>query len=358
MKTFFNFGPFALHVKLKQFQNYLREEKISLIFLLHPDPNLTYFTQMCPSKGFLLVTSKKATFYLSKLDKKPKIRGMTTRLLPKKWEEKFKNNKITKVGINEIALSVHYLKKIKKIWPKAKFVDVSKKISELRALKTKEEIKKLRRACQITVRAFNALIKELPQKRLKTEQSVSFFLEKHIRENGCELSFPPIVASGKNSAIPHHITSAQKLKRGFLLLDFGAKYHNYHADMSRVLFLGTPKENEKEIYNLLLNAQKETICSVKEGVSAKELDTLVRKHLGSKSSYFIHALGHGVGVEIHEAPSLKEEEIKICKNQVFTIEPGIYFPDKFGLRIEDTVLFDGKVKILTKASKKLIEIKQ
>ena len=126
--------------------------------------------------------------------------------------------------------------------------------------------------------------------------------------------------------------------------------------MSRVLFLGHATQKEKGSYNLLLKAQKEAIKSICDNISCQHIDEQVRTNLKPYSSYFIHALGHGVGVEIHEHPSFKDEERKICKNQVFTIEPGIYFPGKFGLRIEDTILFDGKTKVLTKASKELIEI--
>ncbi len=241
-------------MKLKEFQQYLKEQKISLVFLVFPDPNITYFTQRQFSKAFLLITPARAALYQTKLDNKVKIKEITCRLLSKKWEEQFKkqfkNIKSARIGINKAVLTVKFLEKCKKIWPGAKFIGISEKLAELRAQKTSGEVRKIRYACKITSLAFLALINELPKKKLKTEQDVSFFLEHFFRGKECELAFPSIVAMGKNAAVPHHVTSTAKLKRGFLLLDFGAKYHNYCSDMTRVLFLGTPRNREKERYYL------------------------------------------------------------------------------------------------------------
>lgn len=346
-------------MKLKQFRRQLRREGIDMAFLVHPDPNITYFTQVIPSKGFLLITPRVANLYLSKLDGFSQINQIRLREIPKMWTKKLRNEKIRKIGINKQALTVYTYEKIRKTYPRARFVDISSQLNELRMEKTPEEMKKLRRACKVTSGAFDALVKELSGKskrKLKTEQDVADFLERFIKNKRCELAFPTIAAMGKNGAIPHHLTSRTKLRRGFLLLDFGAKYQNYHADMSRVIFLGTATNKEKEFYDLLLNAQKEACNSISEGVSCVNVDKVARTCLKEYSSHFIHALGHGVGIEIHEHPSFKDEERKIYKNSVFTIEPGIYFPGKFGLRIEDTILFDGKVKVLTKARKDLISV--
>lgn len=345
-------------MKLKEFQKYLKENKISLAFFTHQDPNFTYLAQFTPSHANLIVTPKKAHLFLTKLDQRPRIEGFSVKLLKKGWEKQWEKVKgKVKIGINQNSLTVAQLEKLKKMFPGAKFIDVSPELQKLRARKIPEEIRKIAKACQITSSALGSLRKELAKKTLKTEQDVSLFLERKIRQQGAELAFPTIVALGKNAAIPHHVTSGQKLKKGFLLIDCGARYQNYCSDMTRVFFLGKPTGKEQEFYHLLLKAQEETIKKIKEKIKFSELDKTARKFLGKYSSYFTHSLGHGLGVEIHEAPNSKEETTKIEKNQVFTVEPGIYFPGKFGLRLEDTILFDGEVKVLTKFPKRLVEVR-
>ena len=345
-------------MKLKQFQSHLQKEGIDLAFLIHPDPNIIYFTQIKPSFALLLITSSSAELYLSKLDLPPTVAGILVSFLQKDWEKKLANPKIKKIGVCKSALSLQYAEKLKKLYPNTELVDVSPTLQELRAQKTPEEIQKITKACSITSRAFNALTHKFSLQKFKTERDVAFFLEKFIREHDAELAFPTIVGSEKNSAIPHHVTSSAKIKPGFLQLDFGACYKNYCSDMSRVLYIGRPNKSEMEHYELLRNAQSAPLKEVALNKSFIDLDKTSRKHLGKLSSYFIHSLGHGVGVEIHESPSFSEEaKLTIQKNQIFTIEPGIYFPGKYGIRIEDTLLFDGKAKILTTSPKKLIILK-
>lgn len=313
---------------------------------------------MKPSFALLLITASSADLYLSKLDLPPSIKGISTSFLQKDWEKKISNKKTKRIGVNKSALSMQYAEKLQKIYPNAELVDISSILNQLRAQKTPEEIKKIIKACSITSQAFNELVAKFSLKKFKTEQDVAFFLEKFIRSHDAELAFPTIVASGKNSATPHHITSSAKLQKGFLQLDFGACYKNYCSDMSRVLYIGKPTKEEKEHYKKLYKAQTEAIKEVTANKLFTELDKVSRKHLGKYSSYFIHSLGHGVGVEIHEQPSFAPEAKNAIKhNHIFTIEPGIYFPEKYGLRIEDTLLFNGKVKILTTATKDLIKLK-
>jgi Xaa-Pro aminopeptidase len=345
-------------MKLKAFQSYLQEQNIDFAFLSHPDLNITYFTQIKPSFAYLIITPKKAFFYLTELDKKPILKEIKSYFLKKGWQNNIKKIKPKQIGINQESLTVASLERLKKHFPKAQFVDISPKLQELRQQKTQSEIEKLAQACAITTYAFNATITELTRKTLHTEQDVALFLEKKIREQGGDIGFPTIIAMGKNAATPHHITSTAKLQRGFLLFDFGASYQNYCADMSRTLFLGTPNEQEKQVYNLLLNAQEKAIDAVKENLPLAELDKVARKNLGKYSSRFIHSLGHGIGLEVHEAPNFVKDPKNTIKEDVpFTIEPGIYIQNKLGLRIEDTLLLhQGKIIVLTKAPKKLISI--
>ena len=313
---------------------------------------------MKPSFAFLLITPDTASLYLSKLDMPPSVKNLSVISLRKDWEKKASDPKVKKIGINKSSISLAYVEKLQKMYPHAKLIDISLTLNELRAQKTPDEIQKITKACSITSQAFNSLINKFSSKKFKTERDVAFFLEKFIREHDAELAFPTIVGSGKNSAVPHHVTGSSKLQKGFLQLDFGASYKNYCSDMSRSLYIGKPTAAEKDHYNLLHTAQTEPIKAVTLNKPFTELDKISRKHLGKYSSYFIHSLGHGVGVEIHEAPSFSEEAKQTIKqNHIFTIEPGIYFPGKYGIRIEDTLLFDGKAKILTTSPKELVILK-
>lgn len=346
-------------MKLGEFQHYLLTEQIDLAFFVHPDISITYFTQFSASFAYFLVFPKQAILYLTTLDRKPKIRGVSVEELRTGWEKKVGINPVKKIGINKEVLSLAFFEKLQKLYPQAVFVDVSLKLKELRRQKTEEEIHSIQTACQITSEAFDKLIDALPN--LATEAHAAAYLENYFKEKGAEAAFPTIAATGKNGATPHHQTSTQKLCRGPLQLDFGAKYSHYCADMSRVVFLGTAVKQEKERYDLLLEVQLAAIDYVKEKRLFSELHSFAQQRLGKYNKYFIHSLGHGIGLEVHEAPrfSLEAKEI-IMKHEPFTIEPGVYFPGKFGLRIEDTVYVDnnGKVKILTTANKELTCVKR
>ena len=345
-------------MKLFSLQSYLKKEGIGLAFLINPDPNIIYFTQMKPSFALLLITPSSAELYLSKLDLPPKLPGIFVTYLQKDWEKKLADQKVKKIGVCKSALSLQYAEKLKKMYPQAELTDISVILNQLRAQKTPPEIDKISKACSITSQAFDALINRFSLQEFKTERDVAFFLEKFIREHDAELAFPTIVGSGRNSAVPHHVTSSAKLQKGFLQLDFGACYKNYCSDMSRVLYLGKPSRFENEHYELLRSTQEKTIRETAKDKPFAVLEKVSRNLLGRFSSQFIHSLGHGVGVEIHEAPSFSEEAKQtIQANHIFTIEPGIYFPGKYGIRIEDTLLFDRKAKILTTSPKELIALR-
>lgn len=157
--------------------------------------------------------------------------------------------------------------------------------------------------------------------------------------------------------MPHHEPKNEKIKKGFCVIDFGVKYKGYCSDITRTAYVGKPSQKEKEIYNMLLKIQKDAISQVKENKKCSELYNFVNESLGKCKKYFTHGLGHGVGVEIHEMPNLTlNSKDRIKNNMVFTIEPGIYFPGKFGIRIEDTILFKNNPISLTTTSKDLITI--
>jgi len=353
-------------MKLSQIQKQLRNDKITYLLLTSTDPNFTYFTQLKNLFFALLFIPQKGKpfFFHTSLDqeKTPKttknilIKKSSTTQPLQKTLRKYLKPKI--LAYNSQNLTLYSYKKFKKIFLKTRFKDFSKSLQQLRTEKTEKEIYYLKKAAQLTTSAFQQIIKRLKQNKLKTENNIKFFLQKFALDHNTELSFPPIVASGTNIKNPHHQTSNKKLTKGFLLIDFGISYKNYCSDMTRMLYLGKPSQKELETYNFLLDIQKQTIKNLKPNQKTKEIDQQVRKQLKNYSSYFTHSLGHGLGIEIHECPSFKPESKDIIKpDQIFTIEPGLYFKN-FGLRIEDTILLKDKPIILTKTKKELVVIKQ
>lgn len=268
-----------------------------------------------------------------------------------------KKNKIRakNIAIDKNSFSLNSYKYFKKQFRKIKTKDISLDCFKLREIKTDKEINLLKKSCTYADKILQKAIKNF--REFKTESEAAAFLDYETRKNGLELSFNPIVASGKNGSMPHHEPSNKKIKERFCVLDFGVKYKGYCSDITRTVFIGKPDYKEKKVYNFLLGIQKDAIDKVKNNINCAELYNFVVNSLGSYQKNFTHGLGHGVGVEIHELPNLTlNSKDKITDNMVFTIEPGIYFPKKFGLRIEDTVLFKKKAMSLTKTSKDLLII--
>ncbi|HLC63640.1 MAG TPA: M24 family metallopeptidase [Candidatus Nanoarchaeia archaeon] len=208
----------------------------------------------------------------------------------------------------------------------------------------------IKKACDIDDLIFNEIVADF---HFKTEKEVSDYLLKRFKQFNVKPAFPPIV--GNNNWEIHPKPRNIKLKRGFLILDFGCKVNGYCSDMTRTLFLGKPSSAERKIYGIVLNCQEKSVGKIKPGESYKKVDAYSRKLLGKYKKYFVHSLGHGVGKKIHEGPriGIKSEDI-VKIGEVITIEPGIYLPGKFGIRIEDTLFIGKKIEILTKARKELI----
>lgn len=269
---------------------------------------------------------------------------------------------INLLGIEEDNLTVAEFKVIKKHFKKIKHLDVK----HLRSIKLKEEIRKIETACKIADLAFGFILKKI---RIGvSEKEIAGELERFIKEKGGEISFPAIIAFGKNSSVPHHQTGETKLtKEGeFILLDFGVKFESYCSDMTRTVFFGRPSDRQKKIYETVLEAQQKAIdfinSNLKSGkeVKAFQPDRVARDYIISKGYPTIpHSLGHGIGLEVHEHPSLSPKSRETLKEgMVFSIEPGIYLPDFGGVRIEDLFVLENKnLKQITHSPKKIISVK-
>jgi Xaa-Pro aminopeptidase len=229
-----------------------------------------------------------------------------------------------------------------------------------RMVKDAGEIERMAAAAALGVRLFEHIL-EFMRPGI-TENAVAAELEYRARLWGAEaMSFPTIVASGPRSAMPHGTASEAKLpRRGFVTLDFGVILNGYCSDMTRTVHLGRATERERNAYDAVLAAQENAVAAVASGVKAGDVDEAARSVLreAKLAEYFTHSTGHGVGLEIHESPRIAmAQQALLTKGMVVTIEPGVYIPGAFGLRIEDTVVVERRgCRVLTPATKAWIEL--
>ncbi len=280
--------------------------------------------------------------------------GAGKKLLPQ-IQEIITKEKLKVLGFEENLTHAEYkrFRKLKNI----KFKLTEEIVETVRAQKNLDEVKSLQKACKLTDDCFTFILKKL--RTGVTEKEIAWEMEKFIKENDGDLAFPSIVAFGVNSAVPHHKTGSSKLRANdIVLLDFGAKVDGYCADMTRTVFVGKANEKFKKIYEAVREAQ-ELGFKINKNTTPHRVDDVVRKHVVSKGfSTVPHSIGHGVGLEVHELPHISpgfKDKLKI--NSAFTIEPGIYINGFGGVRIEDTVFYDGhEIISLTKSPKNLIEL--
>ena len=271
-----------------------------------------------------------------------------------------KKHTIKTLGIEEDNLTIAECKKISSCLNVLKHLN----INTLRLTKEKREIEAIAKACNLGDKAFDYVLKKITPG--VSEKELAFEIEFFIKKHGADISFPPIVAFGKNSSMPHHQTNDQRLKtKDIVLLDFGAKLNNYCSDMTRTVFFGKANAKQKRMYKTVLDAQSKALQSLYDisiydtQVMAKNVDRVTREYIVEKGYPTIpHSLGHGIGIEVHEAPRLSPVSKEMLKEgMVFSIEPGIYLPGFGGVRIEDLVVIERNgFRILTKSPKNLIEI--
>jgi Xaa-Pro aminopeptidase len=346
-------------MKLREFQEELQRLKLdAAVFLTNEqkhDLSIDYFTQTRIDYGAFVVPARKEPFLLipgfeyARIKESAPVRVVEAK---KRLSDELKAwlGNAKRIGINEDLLSVSEEQRLKKAL-KTKLIPVASAIGKLRLTKTPAELKLLKQAANIGCEIINECVDRFS--RFKTEQEVDRFLRTRTIEAGCGLSFPPIVASGPAAAFPHHVPGG-KLKRGLVVLDFGVRYKGYCSDMTRTIAYGKPTAQEREAYENLLAVQEWAIAQMKPGTNAQKLETRVTRKLGSYGKYFIHRLGHSVGLQVHDVMTPEMSAKPVMKQGiVWTVEPGIYVPGKFGMRIEDTVMLteDG-CTVLTKNTPK------
>lgn len=337
--------------------------------LITSDVNRRYFTGMKSSAGTILAFRDKAYLiidfrYIEKARASVKnAEVIEQKALCSQIIQLLKEHSASSMAIESHTMTVSELSKFKKAIPNIEFVDsdlLSNSIAAMRIIKDENEIKNVKKAQEIAETAFDDILKFI--KPGVTEREIALELDRCMLKNGAEaLSFETIALSGTNTSMPHGVPSDKQVKDGeFVLMDFGAVYNGYHSDMTRTVCIGKPSEEMEKVYNVVLSAQTACLEKAHAGMTGSELDKIARDIIDDAGygDFFGHSLGHGVGMEIHEAPNAAPLNKNILKSgAIVTVEPGIYIPGKFGVRIEDFVILteNGNVN-LTKCAKNIISL--
>lgn len=306
--------------------------------------NLRYLIGFTGTAGFLLIGKQKNFFFTDF-----RYRGFAQELQKSKtripfefiemgsdFEKQFKKYAGKTVEFEAVHLSVAELASWKKRFKGMAFVPMKSSIEALRLLKESEEIKNLKKSQDINEKTLER-IKKLFKPGV-TELELAWQIKVIGHELGAEdISFEPIVAFGENSATPHHQNSNRKLKNSdVVLVDMGMKYKGYCSDMTRTFLPKKATPEQHVVYQKVLEAQMLAIRALKAGVKCSKLDAIARDSMGADAEHFGHSLGHGIGLDVHEAPNLSSRSKDVLKeNMIVTVEPGIYLPGRFGVRIED-----------------------
>ncbi|MFH7819807.1 M24 family metallopeptidase [Neobacillus thermocopriae] len=264
---------------------------------------------------------------------------------------------IAKVAIEKEHMNVERYENLMKLFPNAKFVPAEEKLRFLRMIKDEKELKIIEEACSLADYAIEFGVSEI--KEGKSELDVLNAIEYALKQKGVtEMSFSTMVLTGANAASPHGTPGNNKIQKGDLVLfDLGVVVDRYCSDITRTVAYGDINDKQKEIYDTVLKAQLAALEVSKPGVTAQEVDLTARRIIADAGygEYFPHRLGHGLGISVHEYPSLTETNPLVIKEgMVYTIEPGIYVPGIAGVRIEDDVYITANgARTLTKYPKEL-----
>jgi len=339
---------------------------IDSILVLQP-ANRLYLSGFTGSAGVLLITGKEAflvtdfryTEQAARQAPDYTVVEYTGQITDKLWEI-IREAGLKKTGFEKDFVSVAQHSSWQEKFNGLDLVPVEGLVEKLRAIKDEAELSSIRKAVAVADEAFKHITGFL--KPGITELEVALELEYFMRRNGASgISFDSIVASGPQGSLPHATPSQRVIETGDLVtMDFGAIYQGYCSDLTRTVFIGEARPKEKEVYNIVLEAQKAALAAVAPGKKANSVDQVAREIISRKGygDRFGHGLGHGVGLAVHEQPRLaKSDETVLEPGIVVTVEPGIYIPGWGGVRIEDMVLVTEQgCEILTQAEKGIVVI--
>ena len=350
---------------ISDLQKFLKNKYEAVI--IFSEVNRRYFTGFPSSDGYLVVTKDDATLFVDSRYVEAAEKSVTACnvLLFKKASEDIKNylkeKSVIKAYTERSHISVSTADFLKtaflpcRVTPSKK---LEKAIDESRITKTDYEIESIKAAQKIAEDAFDHILTFI--KPGVTEKQIALELDFYMLSHGAEaISFETIAVTGQKSSMPHGVPDDTVVKSGdFITMDFGAVVNGYHSDMTRTVAVGEVSEEQKLVYETVLTAQRSALAILKAGLDCCEADKAARQVIedAGYGEYFGHSTGHGVGVEIHEAPTLAPKSKGALQvGNVVTIEPGIYLPGKFGVRIEDMALItENGFENLTTTPKELI----
>jgi len=264
------------------------------------------------------------------------------------------------IGVNAEEITLSKYRRIKETFPNAEIVDISPYLKRARMVKDEEEIERTKKACDLASRAAELIVESIKEgaREYEIAAELTYLMQKHGASGN---SFSPIAAFGPNSAEPHYLAGDRRAKKGdTILLDFGCVFKRYTSDITRTFFLGKAASEQKKVYETVLHAQELGIDAIADGVNGADVDRKVREYIDSTEykGRFIHSTGHSIGLSVHDGGVLNHKiDLTLRAGMIFTVEPGIYLPGKFGVRIEDDVLVTPRGhEVLTTAPKDLFEL--
>ncbi len=357
-------SDFRFPSRVQKLRERLSKDDLDALFVSNGE-NRRYFSGFVSTAGYLLVTQDEAVicadFRYTELAAQQASGWRVDRIGGKPdWLPKLVNEfKIKTLGFEADDMTVGTLERFKKALKEGDADPELKPTTgigvELRAYKDTEELELLQRAIDIGDQAFEGAVSQLEVGM--TEKGAAWIFEKAVRELGAEsISFDTIVAVGPNAARPHHATSDSVLVEGqTIVFDCGARYQGYCSDLTRTVVLGEADDEVKRVYDIVLAAQLAAIAMVEPGMTGQECDAIARKIISEAGheNDFGHGLGHGLGLEIHESPTVgPNAKGKLENGMPFTIEPGIYIPGWGGVRIEDVVVLENdRARVMSHAAK-------
>ncbi|MBN2044573.1 MAG: aminopeptidase P family protein [Anaerolineales bacterium] len=261
---------------------------------------------------------------------------------PQRYADALSGSAALKIGLEDNAMRLLEYRLLKSALPKAKFIDATDVLAGLRMYKDSIEVAAMQKAAEIAETALSAAIAQIKIGMTELEVAGILIQELFKAGSGGELPFQPIVSTGPNGANPHAVPSERPLQHGDLLvIDFGASVDGYFSDITRTFALGKYSPEQAHVYNAVLSANQAGHAAAAPGAACQDVDRAARKVIedAGYGEYFIHRTGHGLGMQAHEAPYIRSNNPQPLEpGMTFTIEPGIYLPERFGVRIEDDVL--------------------